>query len=133
MAVYISKVNSVSVIYSSSINSFIINMQTSKINSYKAVNGDAQSLMPLEVVHYHIDRGYSVPILCNWFRNPHYITSEITKEGGSIFQVFMSLSVKMINTASEMDILVFKIADNNTYMVEMSTLEMMFADRCAQR
>ena len=111
----------------------MIDMQTSKINSYKAVNGDALSLMPLEVVHYHIDRGYSVPILCNWFQNLHYITSEITKEGGSIFQVFMSLSAKMINTASEMDILVFKIADNNTYMVEMSTLEMMFADRCAQR
>ena len=113
--------------------SITISKQMSKINSYKTVNGEGPFLECQEVVNYHVDRGYSVPNLTNWLRNPLYIVSEVTEEGGSKFQVFVSWSEVPIQKVNDLDILVFKIADNDTYMVEMSAFEMMFADRCARR
>ena len=94
------------------------------------MNGEGPFLESQEVVNYHVDRGYSVPNITNWLRNPLYIVSEV---GGSKFQVFMSWSEVPIQKVNNLDILVFKIADNDTYMVEMSAFEMMFTDRCARR
>ena len=110
------------------------NCQIGKVAAYRSIQGAGPELVPLNVVHYHIDEGYSIPLISGIFHNTDFVVECTISQKYSDYQVLLSWkenSLKDDNTTY--DAIVFKSSIEGTYLIDLKPLEMIFTDRALEK